>query len=37
MMMTFKVNRSNQWEVWIDREFISLDDSVKNNPWDLTK
>jgi hypothetical protein len=37
MMMTFKVNKSNQWEVWIDREFISLDDSVKNNPWDLSK
>jgi hypothetical protein len=37
MMMTFKVNKSNQWDVWIDREFISLDDSVKNNPWDLSK
>jgi len=37
MMMTFKVNKSNQWEVWIDREFISLDDSVRNNPWDLSK
>jgi len=37
MMMTFKVNRSNQWEVWIDREFISLDSSVANNPWDLSK
>jgi hypothetical protein len=37
MMMTFKVNKSNQWDVWIDREFISLDSSVANNPWDLTK
>ena len=37
MMQTFKVNKSNQWEVWVDREFISLDDSVKNNPWDLSK
>ena len=35
-MQTFKVNRSNQWEVWIDREFVSLDDSVANNPWKLT-
>jgi len=35
MMQTFKVNRSNQWETWIDREFISLDDSARNNPWDL--
>jgi hypothetical protein len=37
MMQTFKVNKSNQWEVWVDREFISLDDSVRNNPWDLSK
>jgi hypothetical protein len=37
MMQTFKVNKSNQWEVWIDREFISLNDSVANNPWDLDK
>jgi hypothetical protein len=37
MMMTFKVNKSNQWDVWVDRDFISLDDSVKNNPWDLSK
>lgn len=35
MMQTFKVNKSNQWEIWIDREFISLDNSVANNPWDL--
>jgi hypothetical protein len=35
MMQTFKVNKTNQWEVWIDREFISLNDNVKNNPWDL--
>ena len=37
MMQTFKVNKSNQWEVWIDREFISLNDSVAQNPWDLNK
>ena len=37
MMQTFKVNKSNQWEVWIDREFISLNDSVAANPWDLAK
>jgi len=35
MMQGFKVNKSNQWEVWIDREFISLNDSVVHNPWDL--
>jgi hypothetical protein len=37
MMQTFKVNKSNQWEVWIDREFVSLNDSVAHNPWDLNK
>lgn len=36
-MQTYRVNKSNQWAVWVDREFISLNDSVKNNPWDLTK
>ena len=35
MMQTFRVNKSNQWEVWIDREFISVDDSAAHNPWDL--
>ena len=37
MMQTFKVNNTNQWQVWIDREFVSLNDSVAHNPWDLTK
>jgi hypothetical protein len=37
MMQTFKVNKSNQWEVWIDREFISIDDSAAHNPWSLDK
>jgi len=37
MMQAFKVNKSNQWEVWIDREFVSLNENVKNNPWDLSK
>jgi hypothetical protein len=36
-MQTYRVNKSNQWEVWVDREFISLNDSVKNNPWDLSR
>jgi len=37
MMQTFRVNNTNQWEVWIDREFVSLNDSVAHNPWDLSK
>jgi hypothetical protein len=35
MMQTFKVNKSNFWETWVDREFVTLNDSVANNPWDL--
>lgn len=35
LMQTKKVNKSNQWDVWIDREFLSVDDSVLNNVWDL--
>jgi len=35
MMLTYKVNKSNAWDIWIDREFISLNDSVAHNPWDL--
>lgn len=35
LLQTFKVNKSNQWEVWVDREFISVDDSVLNNVWDV--
>ena len=37
LMQTFRVNTSNQWEVWVDREFISLGDNVLNNVWDLDK
>jgi hypothetical protein len=36
MMQTKRVNKSNQWDVWVDREFVSLDDKVASNPWDLT-
>jgi hypothetical protein len=35
MMQTFKVNKSNHWDTWIDRDFVSLNDTVANNPWDL--
>lgn len=37
MMQTFKINKTNQWDVWVDRDFISLDNSVAGNPWDLSK
>jgi hypothetical protein len=37
LMQTFKVNNSNYWEVWIDREFASLTSNVALNVWDLEK
>jgi len=37
MMQTFRVNKSNHWDTWIDREFVSLNDAVASNPWDLDK
>ena len=36
-MQTYRVNKSNQWDVWVDREFISLNQTVAHNPWDLNK
>jgi hypothetical protein len=35
MMQTFRVNNSNQWAVWVDREFVTMNSNVANNPWDL--
>lgn len=36
-MQTYRVNKSNQWDTWVDREFVTLNDAVANNPWDLDK
>ena len=33
MMKSHRVNNSNVWDTWIDREFLSLDQSVIDNPW----
>lgn len=32
----FRVNKSNQWDVWIDRDFIQDQDSIIRNPWDVS-
>ena len=37
LMQSFKVNNSNQWDTWIDREFISLGENLVNNVWDLDR
>lgn len=36
IMQKFRVNKSNAWEVWIDREFAALQGGSLKNPWDLT-
>ena len=33
LMQLMKVNNTNFWEVWVDRDFASLDHSVIANPW----
>ena len=37
LMQSFKVNTSNQWDTWIDREFISLGGTNITDVWDLSK
>ena len=37
LMQSFKVNKSNYWDTWIDREFISLTENIEQNVWDLSK
>ena len=32
-MTRMKVNRTNQWDLWIDRDFILSGDMVSDNPW----
>jgi len=33
----FRVNNSNQWDVYVDREFASLTDEAAHNPWDISQ
>jgi hypothetical protein len=35
MMQALKVNKSNHWDVWVDREFGSLNSDAISNPWDI--
>ena len=33
MMKSLKVNKTNQWDVWVDREFGTLNQDAISNPW----
>jgi len=32
-MMKQKVNKSNQWDTWIDRDFVAQGELLDDNPW----
>lgn len=36
-MMSYRVNKSNQWDTWVDRDFSSIATDTKDNPWNLEK
>lgn len=33
LMQMKKVNNTNFWDVWIDRDFVTIDSSAITNPW----
>ena len=33
LMQKMRVNHSNQWAIWVDREFGSVESGELNNPW----
>lgn len=35
IMQKLRVNNSNHWEVWVDREFVNLEGGELRNPWDV--
>jgi hypothetical protein len=34
IMQKFRVNESNAWSVWVDREFADMESATLSNPWD---
>lgn len=34
-LQTYRVNNSNQWDIWVDREFITVNQNVAHNPWNI--
>lgn len=37
IMQRLKVNNSTHWDVWIDREFVTVEGGELANPWDLSR
>jgi hypothetical protein len=34
IMQTLKVNNTNHWQMWVDRDFVNLEKGELRNPWD---
>ena len=34
LMQKLRVNNTNHWQMWVDREFVNLDGGALSNPWD---
>ena len=35
LMQGMKVNKSNQWDIWVDREFGQLESGIARNVWNI--
>ena len=35
LMQKLKVNNTNHWQMWVDRDFVMLDGGALKNPWDV--
>jgi len=35
IMQTLKINNTNHWQMWVDRDFVGLEAGELTNPWDL--
>ena len=34
IMQKMRVNNTNHWQMWVDRDFVNLEGGELNNPWD---
>ena len=34
-MLKQRVNKSNQWDTWIDRDFVVSEEYIDDNPWNV--
>jgi hypothetical protein len=35
IMQTLRVNNTNHWEMWVNRDFVNLEGGELRNPWDV--